>query len=104
MTDQEFDGIHELVFNALASPGMTPEKARRFQHLATAIMAERQQMQRQLSMLRQGLQWALDEGGWRLWFYAATVPPIICFPTGKQMGSSGRINDDLLAAIAKGPA
>lgn len=46
-----------------------------------ALLDEVARLQAANAALTAGLQWALDEGGWRLWYYSGTVPPIIATTT-----------------------
>ena len=50
-------------------------------------------LQKQVKLLREGLEWALREGGWRLWYYASTPPSII--KVGR-IGEPATINRDVL--------
>ena len=50
-------------------------------------------LQRQVDLLREGLEWALREGGWRLWYYANTPPPVV--KVG-PIGEAATINEEAL--------
>ncbi len=56
-------------------------------------MTEEEKLKRQVALLREGLEWALAEGGWQLWYYG-TTPPAVILPG--PMGSPARINEALL--------
>mgnify|MGYP001617391612 CR=1 FL=1 len=50
-------------------------------------------LRKQVELLREGLEWALKEGGWRLWYYSSTPPPIIKVGS---IGEAATINEETL--------
>lgn len=64
-----------------------------FKQLRDAVIKQRDEAQRRVGALTEALQWALDEGGWRLIYFSNNVPPII-----KHNGMGGDATIDLDAA------
>lgn len=61
------------------------------------------QAQAERDALKAALEWALDEGGWRLWYYAVPpLPAILHTPDG--VGSPAELREDwqAVAALATG--
>ena len=56
-------------------------------------LPELDKLQKQVELLTEGLEWALEAGGWRLWYYSSTLPSII--KVGR-IGESAIINRDVL--------
>lgn len=54
---------------------------------------ELDRLRKRIADLEAGLQWALNEGGWRLWYYALDhgrkPPPVIEVP--KRVGEVARV-------------
>jgi hypothetical protein len=68
---------------------------------ATSIAAQATESERDAALaeaaaLREGLEWALREGGWRLWYYASDPPPAVA--KGCGAGADAMIAIDAGAA------
>ena len=50
-------------------------------------------LRKQVKLLREGLEWALKAGGWRLWYFADTPPSVI--KVG-PIGEAATINEEVL--------